>query len=234
MVTPVLSELKAAVADLERRMLRTAGRSFEDRRNRLNAAARGLPRPADLLALASQRFDLASGRLGAALERNTAVHERDLVRSASRLTPGLLDRPRRLKAERLAELSKRMDAAALRARDHAERRARLPDLDARARRALDRRLTRDGERLGALGQLLASLNPDRPLKLGFARVHRADGTLVKTGASLASGEAVSLKFEDVTRGAVIDGEGTAPQPAKPAARPAPKPSKVDAGQGDLF
>jgi exodeoxyribonuclease VII large subunit len=237
MVTPVLSELKASVADLERRMLRTASRAFEDRRNRLNAAARGLPRPDDILAMATQRFDLVSGRLSSALERNTAVHERDLVRTASRLTPALLDRPRRLKAERLADLGKRMDAAVLRARDHAERRARLPDLDARARRALDRKLAREGERLTALGQLLTSLNPDRPLKLGFARVHRADGTLVRSAASLSSGDAVRLHFDDGDRGAVVDGEAAPPAPKappRPAARAAPKPVKADTGQGDLF
>src|SRR5690606_37728615 len=93
--TPVLSELNATVADHERRLARCGGRVLEERRARLPSAARALPRPADLLALASQRFDLASGRLGAALERNTAVHERDFTRWASRLNAGLLDRPRR-------------------------------------------------------------------------------------------------------------------------------------------
>ncbi|NEX94902.1 exodeoxyribonuclease VII large subunit, partial [Caulobacter sp. 17J65-9] len=87
MATPVLAELKAATADYERRLMRSAARTLEDRRHRLNAAARGLPRPADLLAMASQRFDLVAGRLASALERNTAAHERDLLRWASRLTP---------------------------------------------------------------------------------------------------------------------------------------------------
>src|SRR6185312_9798596 len=104
MATPVLAELKAAVADYQRRLVACTERTLELRRNRLSAAARGLPRPADILALASQRYDLAAGRLGAALHRNAAVHERELVRTVSRFNPALLERPRALKAQRVSEL----------------------------------------------------------------------------------------------------------------------------------
>ena len=80
MATPVLAELKAVVLGFEQRMARCTHHALEVRRTRLSAAARGLPKPQDMLGLASQRFDLAAGRLGAALERNAAAHERDLVR----------------------------------------------------------------------------------------------------------------------------------------------------------
>jgi exodeoxyribonuclease VII large subunit len=194
------------------------------------AAARGLPRPADVLAIASQRFDLAAGRLGAALSRNTSVHERDLVRVAARLTPGLLNRPYQLKAERLADQSRRLTAAVGRVRDHTARRARLPELGARMAQALRIRLKREAERTGSLGQLLASLNPDRPLQRGFARVHLPDGTLAHRAADLSAGDAVRLVFADGDRGAVVTGAagGASPKPAKPAKAKAP------AEQGDLF
>ena len=182
MATPVLSELKAAVTGQEGRMLRVMGRLFERQRDRLAAAARGLPRPADVLALASQRFDLSAGRLNAALEKNASAHERDLVRIASRLSLGLLARPRRLKAERLAEVF------------------------ARARPALDRRLLRAEERLANLDKLRVSLNPDGPLARGFARIHHADGALARRSGDLRSGEAVRLVFGDGERGAVVDGQ----------------------------
>jgi exodeoxyribonuclease VII large subunit len=227
MATPVFTELKAGVADFERRLNRCAGRMLEERRHRLAAAARGLPRPADVLALASQRFDLAAGRLGAALSRNTAVHERELVRAASRLTPGLLNRPYQLKAERLADQSRRLAAAVARVRDHTVRRARLPELAARMKQALRIRLIREEERTSRLGQLLASLNPDRPLQRGFARVHLADGTLAQRAADLSAGDAVRLVFADGDRGAVVTGAAGA-KPAKPAKAKAP------AEQGDLF
>jgi exodeoxyribonuclease VII large subunit len=235
MATPVLAELRAAVADYQRRLVACTERTLEIRRNRLAAAARGLPRPADVLALASQRFDLAAGRLGAALQRNTAVHERDLVRTVSRFTPALLERPRALKAERLGGFAVRLEAAARRAPQRAADTARLPLLGQRLQAAAGRRLQRAADQLGQLDKLRLTLDPQRPLRLGFAMVQRPDGSIVRQGASLQAGEAVSLKFADVVRGAVIDGAESAPMPAaapKPVARP--KPAAPKSEQGDLF
>jgi exodeoxyribonuclease VII large subunit len=203
MATPVLAELKAAVADRQARLVRAIDRMSQDRRHRLDAAARGLPRPADVLALAQQRYDLTAGRLGAALERNALAHERDLVRVSGRLAPGLLRRPLSVRADRAAEFA------------------------ARLKPAVERRLARATEALTSLEKLRLSLNPDGPLKRGFARVHHADGSLAREAGQLKSGEAVRLVFSDGDRGAVIDGE--APRRAAPA-------RKADSGppQGDLF
>jgi exodeoxyribonuclease VII large subunit len=209
MATPVLSELKAAVADFNARMHRCGGRIVEDRRSRIAAADRALKRVPDLVRLAEQRFDIVSGKLAAGLARNAALHERDLVRVASRLSPLLLQRPQVVQRQRLAAVAERLRPAA------------------------ERKLERLGERLEALAKLYASVDPDRPLQRGFARVTRGDGSLVREGASLASGEPVDIKFGDqVTRKAVIDGAGAAaeqpPKPARPRAK-APSPT-----QGDLF
>jgi exodeoxyribonuclease VII large subunit len=209
MATPVLAELKAAIADLGARMHRCGGRVVEDRRNRIAHADRALKRVPDLVRLAEQRFDIVSGKLGAALARNAALHERDLVRVASRLSPLLLQRPQTVQRQRLDAVAQRLKPAA------------------------ERKLERLSERLEALGKLYASVDPDRPLQRGFARVTRHDGSLVRAGASLASGESVSIKFGDeVTREAVIDGAASAleptPRPAKPRTKP-PAPN-----QGDLF
>lgn len=205
MATPVLAELKAAVASGEARLARAIERQMEGGRSRLLAAARGLPRPADILALAQQRFDLSAGRLGAALERNAAAHERDLARVSGRLSPGLLERPQRQKAERLAEVW------------------------ARLRPCVERRLDRAADRLENLDKLRLSLNPDGPLKRGFARVHHADGALARQAAGLKPGEAVRLVFLDGERGAVVDGE------SRPARRAPERPARPAADtQGDLF
>ncbi len=204
MATPVLADLKAAVADMERRLFRCGSRVLEDRRTRLRAAARGLPaRPEDLIALAQQRLDHASSRLSSGLTRNAAIHERELVRAASRLTPGLLMRPIRHQAERLGSL------------------------DARMAGALGRVIPREADRLGRISRLYESLNPDGPLKRGFARVHAEDGALVRSAAALQSGQPVRLVFEDGDRQAVVDGASAPPPPRK--AKPAAK-----ADQGDLF
>jgi exodeoxyribonuclease VII large subunit len=211
MATPVLSELKAAVSDLGARMHRCGGRVVEDRRARVQHAERALRRVPDLIELAVQRFGIVSGRLAAGLARNAAIHERELVRVGSRLTPLLLQRPQAVQKQRLDAVAQRLQPAAL------------------------RRLERLSERLAALGKLHTSVNPDRPLDLGFARVSRADGSLVREGAALVSGEGVSITFADrTTRDAVIDGEANVKAPApRPVAAKA-KPKASNPAQGDLF
>ena len=212
MATPVLAELKAAVEGYGARMTRCAGRIVEDRRQRVAHAGRSLSRVPDLVELAAQRFGAVSGRLAAGLIRNAAVHERELVRVASRLSPLLLQRPQAVQRQRLEAVA------------------------ARLRPGLERGLERADERLTALAKLHASVDPDRPLERGFARVVRPNGALVREGAALATGEAVAITFGDrTTRGAVVGGVAEDPlRAAKLArARPAPKP-KPQSNQGDLF
>ena len=209
MATPVLAELKALVGDLSARMHRCGGRAVEDRRGRLEAADRGLRRVPDLVRLAEQRFDIVSGRLAAGLAKNAAAHERDLMRVASRLSPLLLQRPQ------------------------AVQRQRLEGAAARLRPGVMRGLERAGERLAALSKLYVSVDPDRPLQRGFARVTRADGSIVHAGAILAGGEEVAIKFGDkVVRQAVIDAEAS----ENPTLRkgPARKAKAAPPDQADLF
>jgi len=206
--TPVIAELRGAVGELGARLHRSGGRTVEDRRGRVQTAGRSLARVPDLVELAAQRFGLAASRLGAGLEKNASAHERDLVRTSARLTPLLLQRPQRVQGERLAGVAARLTPC------------------------FERGLLRLADRLTSLGKLYAAVNPDLPLERGFARVHRADGTLVRRGANLAGGEEIGLKFADMMRQAVVDG-------AEAAARPAPKPARpgaksAPAAQGDLF
>jgi exodeoxyribonuclease VII large subunit len=210
--TPVLAELKAQVADLGARTHRTAGRLVVDRRARVAHAARALARVPDLVELAAQRFGAVSGRLAAGLERNAAVHERELVAVAARLSPQLLTRPQAVQKQRLDAVAIRLQPAAARG------------------------LARAGERLTALSKLYDAVDPEQPLKRGFARVVRPNGALVREGASLSNGEAVAITFGDrTTRGAVIGGVADDPLGAVKVARakPAPKP-KAPTNQGDLF
>jgi exodeoxyribonuclease VII large subunit len=222
MATPVLADLKALVLDYERRLTRCTAHALEARRTRLSAAARGLPRPVEILALASQRFDMAAGRLAAGLDRNAAAHERDLTRVSARLNPALLDRPIRLRAERLGDLSRRLDAAVVRAQATATRRAGLQALSARLVAALTRRFDRAQDHLVAIDKLRQSLDPNRPLQHGFARVHHADGRLARFGADLTPGEAIKLVFVDQSVGASIDGVPRTPTEAATRGRSSAK------------
>ncbi len=238
--TPVLGELRALVSDYDRRLNRSGARLIEDRRTRLVSAARGLPRPADLLALAQQRFDIAAGRLDAALGRNTAVHAQALLRVTARLSPEALGRQRQMKADRLTDLTRRLDLAARRAPDRVAEHARLPALWNRLNAAGERRLRRDEDRLANLEKLRQSLNPRRPLDMGFALVRKADRSIVRSAASLGPGDWVSLQFGDGDRNALID--DSAPPAVTPSASPAPQPPRParpkattpKPDQGDLF
>jgi len=235
MATPVLADLKALVLDYDRRLTRASAQSLETRRTRLSAAARGLPRPADVLALASQRYDLAAGRLLAGLERNAAAHERDLTQVSARLTPALLHRPDRLRAERLGDLSRRLHAAVARAQSAAARGAGLEALSARLGAALVRRLDRAQASLISIEKLRQSLDPNGPLQRGFARVHHGDGRLARRGADLAPGDAVQLVFVDQAVAAIIDGVRGPPAEATKRGRASAQAPRRDAqSQGDLF
>lgn len=208
LATPVLSELRGWLADVEGRLSRSGGRLIEDRRMLLRGVARGLPaRPDDLLALPRQRLDLAASRLGAALRINAASHERRLIQAAASLTPRLLN----------ATLERRLE--------------RLQGASARFAPLARRRLDQDQSRLAALSRALAGLDPTRP-RPGFARVQDAEGRWVARAQDLNPGQAVSLVFPDGQASARIEGgedaTGATPSPRRPTAR-----ARRD-DQGDLF
>src|SRR5690606_22908346 len=104
-------------------------------------------------------------------------------------------------------------------------------LEARLSEAIGRGLRLRQDQLRRLEQLRVSLNPDRPLDLGFARVNRRAGALVTSPDGVVDGEALTLTFKgdrklEVTAG--TDGV-SAPAPAPAKRKPTP-PTQ----QGDLF
>jgi exodeoxyribonuclease VII large subunit len=254
LATPVFADLAATLADYERRMLRCASRMMDLGRARLAAAAGRLPRVTDLLAIATQRLDMASGRVGAALTANVAAHRHDLAAKGASLRPRLLAGAVEAKSESLSTLGRRLDAALsanVAAHRHglaaktASLRPRLLigaiEVKSETVRALSRRLeplihrtlTVSAERLANLEKLRLSLDPDRPLSRGFARVEREDGHLVRSAAQAKSGEAVRLVFHDGNRAAIIDGAAKAPATPTPPAAPR-KVQSPPVEQGRLF
>ena len=193
--TPVFADLAATLADYERRMIGSGARLIEHRRARLAAVVAGLPRLTDLLAIATQRLDIAAGRLSAALGAGVAAHRHALTQVAAPLKPALLQRPIAVKADRLAATG------------------------ARVAPAIRRGLISASDRLAALEKLRMSFNPDGPLSRGFARVHTADGRLARSALALKRGEMLKLVFHDGERDAAVDGAGAPPQRRTPASTP---------------
>ena len=259
--TPVLSDLRFTLADLERRLDRAGARLLDDRRTRLRAVARGLPaRPEELVAMAQQRLDHASSRLASGLHRNTEAHHRRLLLAGGRFGPALLERSLERRSARLEGQAARLGAALganvgvhqqrlLRVASRLsldpihrrldQRVARLEGVAHRLERPLPQALDKAQVRLAALSRALATLNPKRP-KPGFARIDDAEGRMVTRAADLIAGQAVTVTFPDGSRGARIDGgdgpvQAASPASIPPAPRPAaPRPKPVPPGQGDLF
>ncbi len=194
MAVPVRSELIDYVADLGSRQRQALRRSTTSLRDRLRAAERGLPRPADLLSSARQRLDLATSRLGAGLAAAASSKRIALTRLDSRLAPHLLDR-------QMAALHDRLD-----------------DRAGRLMPACRRLVAQRGERLSGLGKLLVSLSHKSVLARGFALVAGADGQLVRSAAALAEGDRIGIGFADGSVDAVV-GKAKLP-PRRARARPA--------------
>jgi len=258
--TPVLSDLRFAVSDMERRLDRAGARLLDDRRTRLRAVARGLPaRPEELVAVAQQRLDYAASRLASGLTRNTDLHHRRLVTVGGRFAPALLERAIEQRTARLEGQSARLGAAlganaAVHERrllkvagrlslDPIHRRldqrvSRLDSVSARLSRPVPQSLERAEARLAALSRALTSLDPKRP-KPGFARIDDAEGRMVASAAELTAGQAITLVFPDGAHGAHVDGGDSDARQAAPLSASKPKPAPPRArppsiDQGDLF
>lgn len=218
LATPVLSDLRLAISDLDRRLYRSGLRLLDERQTRLKAAARGLPsRPEELLSMAQQRLDHASSRLASGLQRNTAIQERRFIGISGRFSRGLLERAIERRTERLSGLA-----------------LRLPPL-------LGRRIERAQDQLGGLVRALNSLDPMRP-KPGFARINDTNGRMITTAGALEPHQIVSIVFPDGAHAAKITGDepqdnlargDTGSERTLPA-KSSRKPRPDDAAQGTLL
>ena len=206
---PVRSELLAYVADLAARHHRATSRAMDERRTRVMAAGRGLPRPDDLLALARQRFDNAAGRLGQSLKAATGVHRSRLDRAAARLSV----RPLRQQIGRDRDTLARLQRQA----------ARVVAASMDTRR----------NRLDGAAKLLSAFSYHSVLNRGFALVRDADGQPVRSVAATSAGMGVEIEFADGRADAII-GSGGATTPAARKTTPRPGGGQTSGGQGSLF
>jgi exodeoxyribonuclease VII large subunit len=215
---PKYAELAESTEKFGLRLTSAARRSLQSARTHLKAAARGLPRLEDIIALPRQRFDACEKRLARALLANTRAHHTRYARTASRLRPGPI-------RQRIAVCGERAGV-----------------LQARAGQALLNRLAARRRQLESSGKLLASLSYQGVLQRGFVLVRDSDGRMVRDAASLHAGDALELEFRDgrvdaetrsVRAAGAKDGGHTAA-----AAEPDPQVRRTrrprGSGQGSLF
>ena len=140
---------------------------------------------------AMQRLDLASRRLLKPGER-LAKSRADLADLARRLG-GAARASLRYDSLALAALAPRLKSASP---DLARARRDLRVLASRLAPAANRLLRERDSRLAAARASLGHLDPSQVLRRGYALARRPDGTVVRTGASLAAGDRLSLTFAE--------------------------------------
>ncbi len=205
---PVRSDLLATVDDLARRLSRGLWRILEEGKTKLRGAARGLPNLADVLALPRQRFDMAAGRLGLALQASAQRARAELARVGGRLTP----QPLKQQVERYA--------------------GDTTKLAERARSAAIRLVETKKSALNAEVKLLATLGYQSVLERGFALVLGADGKPVRAAADTVPGQGLNIEFHDGRVSVSVTGETPA---QKPKPKPKSEAAEKDPGdQGSLF
>jgi len=214
---PKHSELVETTASLALRLVSSMRRVIEGARTHLKAAARGLPRREDLLALPRQRFDAVEQRLGRALLANTRAHAMRLARLSSRLHPRLLEARLHRCRDRLEALSRHSRDALSRLagarRSRYERtagrlsiesvrirllrgRERLASSASRAEQAFKSRVAHERARLSGLSKLLVSLSYQGVLERGFALVRDANGRTIRTVSAVGLGAEIQVELAD--------------------------------------
>lgn len=252
---PKHGELVESIGDLALRLGKSVRRTIDAARTHLKAAARGLPRLEDLLALPRQRFDAVERRLTRALAANTQAHGKRLARIEARFQPRLVaqlldrDRQRLERAQRagLTALARhtstgrtRFERVAARHTPHAlvQKVARLDERFTNSSRRLTQafagRLVLERRALDAQAQMLASLSYQSVLKRGFAVVRDQDGRAVRSIAAIAVDTHIGIELADGGAGARITSvEPSEAKTVEPPKARAPKRSGPE-GQGSLF
>jgi len=174
MAVPVLADQQLIVAQLGKRMFAGFKRLLITLGEKLIGLSRGLPRPAELLEAAQQRFADWGDRLSTSLPALLARKEQQLAVLAAGLRPAVL------------------------AADIQQRQMRLDELQERLVRAYGRGVQAQAERLENMAKLLESVNYERVLARGFALVRGADEHVVTSAKAAGAQSALSITFADGT------------------------------------
>jgi exodeoxyribonuclease VII large subunit len=145
---------------------------MQERKLRLQSAARALQKPDDVLAIARQRFDGVAQRLPASLRANVQRHGLQLAKTAGRLS--------------VAPMRNRV----------VEAKRRVPELSARANHALKQLLLRRQDKFNAEAKLLQSMSYKSVLARGYAVVRDGSGKTLQAAGSVKPGAALQIEFSD--------------------------------------
>lgn len=163
---------QAQVAGIERRLDETVDGFMNERTRRLDYSAQCLQSPDAVLRVKTVRLASVDKMLDRAAERACGTKSLLVTQAANGLSTAFDQ----------AAYRKEMELKLLK--------GRLPDME--------RRLDEASLRLRALGHALAGMDPDKPLKLGYARVE-LNGETVSAASEIAPGDELTLWFADGRR-----------------------------------
>ena len=214
MAVPVRRDLAAFLDELALRQKRSVVRPLELGRERLEARVQRLPAATNLLAPQQQRLDELAERNRRGLADRASKAREALYSDSARLSAPLL----RTRVER--------------ARERLERAGLTPAL-------LQAQLGKGREALAPMARVLPQLNPEQPLKRGFARVTDADGKTITSTNQAAVQPSMTIRFADGGLDVVPLNGDTPPAPPAQTSKKAPqkrtRPKKApNPAQEDLF
>ncbi len=260
MAVPVKADLDYTVSDFARRLRDSKSRLFDAKEDRLKALARALPKPRDLLGLASQKLDDLSDRLPRGLMAVAQGNDVKLSGVAARLSASQLMKAMDYKKQNLDDLGERLPRGLMSvAKDNDVKLSRvasrlsanqiirsmdhqgqgLTELWARLDRAQDANFRQFNEKFLSQVRLLDTLSYQSVLKRGFAVVRNDQGAPVKAVADMTLGDVLNIEMVDGQQSVVVGDEAAPKARPTPVPKPkaAPKKPKSKAGsenQGSLF
>ncbi len=169
---PVRADLVAELASLNARQKRGLSRVFSEVKLRLQSAARALPKPDDILAIARQRLDSVGAKLPRALKANVQNHAVALARQSGRLNINPLQQ------------------------NVVQSRRRLGEQNLRRERGLKQLLSRKKDQLQYETKLLAALAYKSILARGFAVLRDEKGLPLRGVINIKPSAALQIEMAD--------------------------------------
>lgn len=258
---PKHSELVEETGKLGLRLSVAIRRAIETHQQKLKATSRGLPRPDELTALARQRFDGVTNRLGSALKARVhrsrsrflevagrwplpatlftaARHRNDAI---TRRLPYALSGNTQAHKTRLVQQSARLQARPLLARINRGQEHSV-SLATRMDRAFKTAQRQRKTQLEQYTKLLNSLSYQSVLQRGYALVRDASGAMVRDVSAITYGAKLELQLRDgrinVTANEDVPPtkttKGSHEGSSKPTNVPTTRRKRREKDQGNLF
>ena len=217
MAVPVLAELKLGLAQLDARLHAAIKRQHHEWEHRLTGLVRGLPKPQQLLEMATQRLDDWSERLLQSLPQFIAQKTQSLALLNQRLEPrGLLKEigHQQVKLNDVAARSSRAMPALIAVKhqqltlaiqslqpqlllkDIKRETQKIKEYTRQLNLVVQQKITHVQEKLEGFHARLENVNVQRVLERGFALVRGDDGTLIRSQEAAKEQRSLEIQFAD--------------------------------------